>query len=103
MLRCYVAENQQDWDLWVLSVEYAINDSTSAATGFSPFELVYVHAPATQLDFFMDAGLEGGSKKREGGRAAADKRGTAHQLAKQFAQQLQAARVGLQMAQQRMI
>eukprot|EP00854_Cymbomonas_tetramitiformis_P025557 gene25557-biopygen26442 len=67
MLRCYVAENQEDWDLWVTPVEYAINDSTSAATGFSPFELVYGHAPATQLDFFMDATLEGGSRRRKGG------------------------------------
>eukprot|EP00854_Cymbomonas_tetramitiformis_P034542 gene34542-biopygen33008 len=93
MLRCYVAENQEDWDLWVTPVEYAINDSTSAATGFSPFELVYGHAPATLLDFFMDAALEGGSRRRKGGRVAADKRGTAHELAKQFARQLHAARV----------
>ncbi|KAK3276229.1 hypothetical protein CYMTET_15685 [Cymbomonas tetramitiformis] len=103
MLRCYVAENQEDWDLWVAPVEYAINDSKSAVTGFSPFELVYGHAPATQLDLFMDAALEGGAKRRKGGRTAADKQGTAHQLAKQFAQQLQAAREGLQMAQQRMM
>eukprot|EP00854_Cymbomonas_tetramitiformis_P018875 gene18875-biopygen19482 len=41
MVRCYVAENQEDWDLWVTPVEYAINDSKSAVTGFSPFELVY--------------------------------------------------------------
>eukprot|EP00854_Cymbomonas_tetramitiformis_P005195 gene5195-biopygen5174 len=71
--------------------------------GFSPFELVYGHAPTTQLDFFMDAALEGGSRRRKGGRVAADKRGTAHQLAKQFAQQLQAARVNLQMVRQRMM
>ena len=63
MLRCYVSENQEDWDLWVTSVEYAINDSVSAATGFSPFELVYGHAPAMQLDLFMDAALEGGSSR----------------------------------------
>jgi len=103
MLRCYVAENQEDWDLWVTPVEYAINDSVSAATGHSPFELVYGHAPATQLDFFIDAALEGGSRKRRGGRAAADKRGTAQQLARQFARQLREARANLQMAQQRMI
>ncbi|KAK3239851.1 hypothetical protein CYMTET_50247 [Cymbomonas tetramitiformis] len=103
MLRCYVAENQEDWDLWVAPVEYAINDSKSAVTGFSPFELVYGHAPATQLDLFMNAALEGGAKRRKGGRTAADKQGTAHQPAKQFAQQLQAAREGLQLAQQRMI
>ncbi|KAK3280621.1 hypothetical protein CYMTET_11544 [Cymbomonas tetramitiformis] len=58
MLRCYVAENQEDWDLCVTPVEYAIADSVSAATGYSPFELVYGNAPATQLDVFMDAALE---------------------------------------------
>eukprot|EP00854_Cymbomonas_tetramitiformis_P019162 gene19162-biopygen19775 len=41
MLRCYVVENQEDWDLWVTPVEYAIDDSASAATGYTPFELVY--------------------------------------------------------------
>eukprot|EP00854_Cymbomonas_tetramitiformis_P002724 gene2724-biopygen2663 len=73
------------------------------ATGFSPFELVYGHATAMQLDFFMDATLEGGSRKRKGGHVAVDKRGTTHELAKQFARQLQAARVNLHMVQQRMI
>ncbi|KAK3278108.1 hypothetical protein CYMTET_13915 [Cymbomonas tetramitiformis] len=40
MVRCYVAENQEDWDLWVTPVEYAINDYVSAATGYTPFELL---------------------------------------------------------------
>ncbi|KAK3249977.1 hypothetical protein CYMTET_40619 [Cymbomonas tetramitiformis] len=61
MLRSYAADNQEDWDLWIAPAEYAINDSRSAATGFSPFELV------------------------------------------RFAEQLQAARASLRLAQQRMI
>eukprot|EP00854_Cymbomonas_tetramitiformis_P013450 gene13450-biopygen13839 len=51
----------------------------------------------------MGAALEGGSRRRKEGRVAADKRGTTHELAKQFARQLQAARVNLQMVQQRMM
>eukprot|EP00854_Cymbomonas_tetramitiformis_P012508 gene12508-biopygen12863 len=39
----------------------------------------------------------------KGGRVAADKRETAYELAKQFARQLQAARVNLQMVQQHMV
>eukprot|EP00854_Cymbomonas_tetramitiformis_P028408 gene28408-biopygen29502 len=57
MLRSYAADNQEDWDLWIAPAEYAINDSRSAATRSSPFELVYGHAPATQLDFFLEAAL----------------------------------------------
>eukprot|EP00854_Cymbomonas_tetramitiformis_P010577 gene10577-biopygen10819 len=75
MLLCYVAENQEDWDLWVTPVEYAINDSTFGRR----------------------------VEAKERWRVAADKRGTAHELAKQFARQLQAARVNLQMVKQRMV
>ncbi|KAK3288483.1 hypothetical protein CYMTET_4047 [Cymbomonas tetramitiformis] len=57
MLRAYVDANQLDWDLWCTPVEYAINDSRSAVTGFTPFELCYGHAPASQLDFFVEAAL----------------------------------------------
>eukprot|EP00854_Cymbomonas_tetramitiformis_P018332 gene18332-biopygen18920 len=105
MLRCYVAENQEDWDLCVTPVEYAIADSVSAATGYSPFELVYGNAPATQLDVFMDAALEGGSKRRNGGCAAAGTRGSADTSWRSSLHSscMQRGRVSLQMTPQRMI
>ncbi|KAK3267959.1 hypothetical protein CYMTET_23511 [Cymbomonas tetramitiformis] len=94
----YAADNQEDSDLWIAPAEYAINDSRSAATGFSPFELVHGHAPATQLDLFLEAALASALHLR-----GSAKRGTAHETARGFAEQLQTARASLRLAQQRMI
>ena len=103
MLRTYVAANQQDWDLWCTPVEYAINDSRSAVTGFTPFELTYGHAPASQLDFFVESALASRSGRAQGGRGVAAKKGTAHETARQFVKQLQLARDKLLLAQQQQI
>ncbi|KAK3250676.1 hypothetical protein CYMTET_39951 [Cymbomonas tetramitiformis] len=103
MLRAYVDANQHDWDLWCTPVEYAINDSRSAVTGFTPFELTYGHAPASQLDFFVEAALASRRGRAKGGRGAAVKKGTAHETARQFVRQLQLAREKLLLAQQQQI
>ena len=100
MLRAYVDANQLDWDLWCTPVEYAINDSRSAVTGFTPFELCYGHAPASQLDFFVEAALAARRGRAKGGRGDAVKKGTAHETARQFVHQLHAAREKLLVAQQ---
>ncbi|KAK3258010.1 hypothetical protein CYMTET_32924 [Cymbomonas tetramitiformis] len=100
MLRAYVDANQLDWDLWCTPVEYAINDSRSAVTGFTPFELCYGHAPASQLDFFVEAALAARRGRAKGGRGDAVKKGTAHETARQFVRQLHAAREKLLVAQQ---
>jgi len=100
MLRAYVDANQQDWDLWCTPVEYAINDSRSAATGFTPFELCCGHAPASQLDFFVEAALAARRGRAKGGRGDAAKKGTAHETARQFIHHLQTAREKLLVAQQ---
>eukprot|EP00854_Cymbomonas_tetramitiformis_P019799 gene19799-biopygen20412 len=93
MLRAYVDANQMDWDLWCTPVEYAINDSRSAVTGFTPFELCYGHAPASQLDFLAEAALASRrGRAKGGGRGDAVKKGAAHKTARQFVQQLQTAR-----------
>ena len=92
MLRAYVAANQHDWDLWCTPVEYAINDSRSAVTGFTPFELTYGHAPASQLDFFVEAALASRRGRAKGGRGVVAKKGTAHETVRQFVRQLQLAR-----------
>ncbi|KAK3247014.1 hypothetical protein CYMTET_12700 [Cymbomonas tetramitiformis] len=103
MLRAYVDANQQDWDLWCTPVEFAINDSRSAVTGFTPFELMYGHAPASQLDFFVEAALASRGGRAKGGRGVAVKKGTAHETARQFVRQLQLAREKLLLAQQQQI
>ncbi|KAK3254219.1 hypothetical protein CYMTET_36564, partial [Cymbomonas tetramitiformis] len=103
MLRAYVDANQQDWDLWCTPVEFAINDSRSAVTGFTPFELMYGPAPASQLDFFVEAALASRGGRAKGGRGVAVKKGTAHETARQFVRQLQLAREKLLLAQQQQI
>eukprot|EP00854_Cymbomonas_tetramitiformis_P008612 gene8612-biopygen8743 len=58
MLRSFVENHPEDWDLWCTNVEFAINDSRSESTGFTPFELVCPTPPMTQLDLFLEAALE---------------------------------------------
>ncbi|KAK3236639.1 hypothetical protein CYMTET_53227 [Cymbomonas tetramitiformis] len=88
--------------LGVLSSQQ-LNDSRSAVTGFTPFELTYGHAPASQLDFFVEAALASRRGRAKGGRGAAVKKGTAHETARQFVRQLQLAREKLLLAQQQQI
>lgn len=45
MLRSYVNLSHNDWDEWLDCAEFAINKSRAAATGCSPFELVFQHTP----------------------------------------------------------
>lgn len=40
-LRAYVGHNGSDWPTFLPSIEFALNDSRSSATGFSPFQLAY--------------------------------------------------------------
>jgi hypothetical protein len=46
ILRASVQPDQLDWVDKLASVEYAINSSVSASTGFSPFELNYGYTPS---------------------------------------------------------
>lgn len=48
-LRMYVSPHHDDWDEFLPAVQFAINDSVSATTGFSPFHLVYGRHPHTPL------------------------------------------------------
>ncbi len=94
ILRSFVGSNPEDWDQWCTNVEFAINDTRSDVTGFTPFELVLGHSPMSQLDLFLQAAA-GPSTLRKGGE------GTAHELAGKFAAQLEDARAKLELAQQR--
>ncbi|KAK3253788.1 hypothetical protein CYMTET_36970 [Cymbomonas tetramitiformis] len=67
MLRSFVGANTDDWDLYATNVEFAINDSRSEATGFTPFELCYGVSPMSQLDLFLEAATEPGAQRRKGG------------------------------------
>eukprot|EP00854_Cymbomonas_tetramitiformis_P034322 gene34322-biopygen25506 len=58
MLRSFVEDHPEDWDLWCTNVEFAINDSRNESTGFTPFELVCPIPPMTQLDLFLEAALK---------------------------------------------
>jgi hypothetical protein len=42
-LRHYIAEDQRDWDEWILYATYMYNVTTHRATGYSPFELLFGH------------------------------------------------------------
>ncbi|QRW20625.1 Retrotransposable element Tf2 protein [Rhizoctonia solani] len=44
-LRSYVAADHLDWAMWLPLVEYAYNNAKHAATGKTPFELVYGRNP----------------------------------------------------------
>ncbi|KAK3250378.1 hypothetical protein CYMTET_40236 [Cymbomonas tetramitiformis] len=94
MLRSFVGSNPEDWDQWCTNVEFAINDTRSDVTGFTPFELVLGHSPMSQLDLFLQA-AKGDSPQRKGGE------GSAHEMASRFSAQLADARVKLELAQQR--
>ena len=95
MLRSFVGANPDDWDLYMTNVEFAINDSRSDVTGFTPFELCYGVSPMSQLDLFLEAAAPPGSARRKGGV------GTAHEVAVKFSSQLRDARSRLELAQQR--
>ena len=94
MLRSFVDANPMDWDLYTTNVEFAINDSRSDVTGFTPFELCYGVSPMSQLDMFVEAAQSTGGRRKGG-------EGTAHEWAFRFSSQLRDARSRLELAQQR--
>jgi len=49
ILRCVVNARQDDWEAALPMAELAINDSPSAATGFTPFQACYGRDPRTPL------------------------------------------------------
>src|ERR1700733_7112502 len=47
VLRTLVRPDQLDWQKYLLTVEFALNSSVCASTGFAPFELTYSYIPRT--------------------------------------------------------
>eukprot|EP00854_Cymbomonas_tetramitiformis_P025454 gene25454-biopygen26330 len=97
MLRSFVEDHPEDWDLWFTNVEFAIiDDSKNESTGFSPFEMTSPSPPMFQLDLFVHAALEASPdlKKRAKGE------GTAFEFASRFREILGEARERRELAQQ---
>ncbi len=51
-LRSYVSARQDDWDTYLVYIEFAYNNSVNVATGFSPFVLQFVQSPSAPWDLF---------------------------------------------------
>jgi len=51
-LRSYVSARQDDWDTYLVYIEFAYNNSVNAATGFSPFVLQFAQSPRAPWDLF---------------------------------------------------
>jgi hypothetical protein len=49
MLRHYVSRTQSDWDEWLDTAEFAINNSKHASTGTTPFKLNFGRSPGLPL------------------------------------------------------
>jgi hypothetical protein len=52
MLRQYVTPRQDNWDLMLPAVEFAINNAYHEATGSTPFRLVYGRDPLTPTHLY---------------------------------------------------
>jgi hypothetical protein len=55
MLRHYVDFEQADWDLQLIRASHAINNTRSASSGFTPFEIMFRRAPRLPLDIALHA------------------------------------------------
>lgn len=54
MLRTFVNENQDDWDLLLNKLAFAYRTAVHRATGYTPFEMVYGRQPKLPIDLFYE-------------------------------------------------
>lgn len=47
MIRCYVADHQRDWEVYVQALIFSYNTAVHRTTGYAPFELVIYRSPTT--------------------------------------------------------
>jgi hypothetical protein len=50
MLRHFVSPRQDDWDEYLATAEFAVNNAKHSSTGYTPFYLVYGRNPRTPAD-----------------------------------------------------
>jgi hypothetical protein len=51
VLRTYINENKDDWDMWTLYFKFWYN-TPPGVTGFSPFELTFARQANLPLEIF---------------------------------------------------
>ena len=44
-LRCYILEDQTDWDKWIPYTTFVLNTTPHSSTGFTPYELLFGRKP----------------------------------------------------------
>ena len=59
MIRKFVHEDARNWHQWLDPLLFAVPELPQAATGFSPFELLYGRKPRGVLDLFKENWEEG--------------------------------------------
>jgi len=57
ILRAFVDPRQSDWDLFLATAEYAVNDSVHKSSGKTPFEVIYGTHPSSQLDLYLGTSM----------------------------------------------
>ena len=65
MVREFVHEDNLNWDKWLDSLLFAVQDVSSM--GFSPFELLYGRKPQGVSDLLKENGEEGPKKWAKNG------------------------------------
>jgi hypothetical protein len=64
VLRHFVSPRQDDWDLWLPLVEFAINNAVQESTGFTPFFLNYGVHPLAPFAATLRGGKHAASHSR---------------------------------------
>ncbi|CAF0886715.1 unnamed protein product [Brachionus calyciflorus] len=54
MLRTFINENQDDWDILLNKLAFAYRTAVHRATGYTPFEMVYGRQPKLPIDLFYE-------------------------------------------------
>ena len=89
LLRAFTNSNQDDWIEFIDAVEFAYNNSVSAATGFTPFEMNFGKHPHSLNDLWFDRALRSDSPNAL----------TAHNIWRKTLEIMEAAKKNLRKAQ----